>query len=204
MKAKNVLNKLKITRQTLCTYVKQSKIKVKLLHNKQYDYNEEDVYKLLGYKKENRKHVIYSRVSTTKQKNYLKNQIEVVEGFCNKNGIVINDIYKDIGSGINFEERKEFKKLLNDIIEYKIDTIYITYKDRLSRIGYKTFEELFNNYGTKIIVLNEIDDEKIIEKEIFIELISLIHSFSMKVYSNRRKEKLKLIEKDLSLEIENN
>jgi len=204
MKAKNVLNKLKITRQTLCTYVKQSKIKVKLLHNKQYDYNEEDVYKLLGYKKENRKHVIYSRVSTTKQKNYLKNQIEVVEGFCNKNGIVINDIYKDIGSGINFEERKEFKKLLNDIIEYKIDTIYITYKDRLSRIGYKTFEELFNNYGTKIIVLNEIDDEKIIEKEIFNELISLIHSFSMKVYSNRRKEKLKLIEKDLSLEIENN
>ena len=44
--------------------------------------------------------------------------------------------------------------------------------------------------------------EKLIEK-IFNEIISLIHCFSMKVYSNRRKEKLKLVEKDLALEDSN-
>ena len=33
-------------------------------------------------------------------------------------------------------------------------------------------------------------------------IIKLIHCFSMKVYSNRRKEKLTLVEKDLRLENE--
>lgn len=62
------------------------------------------------------------------------------------------------------------------------------------------FENLFSEFDYKIVVLNEIDDEKLVEKEIFNEIINLIHCFSMKVYSNRRKEKLKLIEKDLRLE----
>ena len=47
---------------------------------------------------------------------------------------------------------------------------------------------------------NEIENKQLIEKEIFNEIINLIHCFSMKMYSSRRKEKLKLIEKDLSLE----
>lgn len=64
------------------------------------------------------------------------------------------------------------------------------------------FKKLFDNFNCEIIVLNDIDDEKLVEKEIFNEIINLIHCFSMKVYSNRRKEKLKLIEKDLSLEEE--
>lgn len=40
-----------------------------------------------------------------------------------------------------------------------------------------------------------------LEKEIFKEIIDLIHCFSMKVYSSRRKEKLRLVKKDLSLEV---
>ena len=61
-------------------------------------------------------------------------------------------------------------------------------------------ENLFNKYGCEIIVLNEIDDNKQIEKELFEEIITLLHCFSMKMYSNRRKEKLNLIKKELELE----
>jgi predicted site-specific integrase-resolvase len=61
-------------------------------------------------------------------------------------------------------------------------------------------ENLFNKYGCEIIVLNEIDDSKQIEKELFEEIITLLHCFSMKMYSNRRKEKLNLIKKELELE----
>jgi predicted site-specific integrase-resolvase len=129
----------------------------------------------------------------------LENQKELLELFCNKNGIIIHDIFSEIGSGINLD-RKEFKRLINDIIDYKISKIFITYKDRLSRLSFGLFEELFKKFGTKIIILNEIEDSKIIEKEIFNEIISLIHCFSMKVYSNRRKQKLELISKDLELE----
>jgi len=198
MKAKEVLKLLRITRQTLCNYHKRGIIGIETLPSGKYSYNEEDVFKLLN-REVPRNNVIYCRVSTSKQRKDLENQQEVLNTFCSKNGIVINDTYKDIGSGINFE-RKEFQRLLNDVINYKISKIYITYKDRLSRISFDMFKNLFENFSTQIVVLNEINDEKLIEKEIFNEIINLIHCFSMKVYSNRRKEKLKLVEKDLSLE----
>ena len=40
------------------------------------------------------------------------------------------------------------------------------------------------------------------DSELFEELISLIHIFSTKMYSKRRRKKLKLIKKDLNLESE--
>lgn len=198
MKSKEVLKLLKISRVTLCNYVKSNKIRVKEKVNGFYDYCKEDVYKLLDKDLE-RTNVIYCRVSTKKQEKDLENQKQILKQFCNKNGIIVKDIYEDIGSGINFD-RKEFQRLLNDIVNHKIDKVFITYKDRLSRISFQMFKNLFQQFNCQIIVLNQLEDEKLIQKQIFNEIISLIHCFSMKVYSNRRKEKLKLIEKDLQLE----
>lgn len=198
MKAKQVLSLLRVTRATLCRYVKQGVVKVRLLPNKDYDYDEESVYKLLN-KNVSRQNVIYARVSTAKQKQDLENQIDIVKQFAFKNGIIINDIYSDIGSGINFD-RKQFQRLINNIVEHKISKVYITYKDRLSRISFDVFKNLFSKFNCEIVVLNEIDDEKLIEKEIFTEIVNLIHCFSMKMYSSRRKEKLKLVEKELKQE----
>lgn len=198
MKAKQVLSLLRVTRATLCRYVKQGAVKVRLQPNKDYDYDEESVYKLLN-KNVSRQNVIYARVSTAKQKQDLENQIDIVKQFAYKNGIIINDIYSDFGSGINFD-RKQFQRLVNNVIEHKISKVYITYKDRLSRISFDVFKNLFSKFNCEIIVLNEIDDEKLIEKEIFTEIVNLIHCFSMKMYSSRRKEKLKLIEKELKQE----
>ncbi len=200
MKSKEVLKLLKVTRPTLSKYVKTKIIKVKSLPNGTYDYDKESVYKLFNRNIE-RINVIYARVSTAKQKQDLENQVKTVEQFSLKNGIKVTDVYKDIGSGINFE-RKEFQRLLSDVVEHKIDKIYITYKDRLSRIGFDLFKNLFEKFNCEIIVLNDIDDSKTVEQEIFNEIITLIHCFSMKVYSNRRKEKLKLIEQELKHEEE--
>lgn len=50
--------------------------------------------------------------------------------------------------------------------------------------------------------MNDVDDNKTIEKEIFSEIINLIHCFAMKMYSSRRKAKMKNIEEDLKLEDE--
>ena len=87
-------------------------------------------------------------------------------------------------------------------MEYKIDKIFITYKDRLSRISFDLFRNIFEKYNTEIVVLNEIDNPKEIEKEIFEDIISLLHCFSMKMYSSRRKNKLELVKKELELERE--
>lgn len=99
-------------------------------------------------------------------------------------------------------ERDGFQRLLDDIVEYKVKTVYVTYKDRLTRLSFDMFKRLFEKFGTEIVVLNELDNPKEIEKEIFEEIITILHSFSMKMYSSRRKEKLTLMEKDLRLETE--
>ena len=202
MKCNKVLSLLNITRQTLCRYVKNNTIKVNELPSGQYDYDEESVYKVLN-KNLDRKNVIYTRVSTQKQKPDLANQKKTIESSCLKNGIQISDIYSDIGSGINFD-RKEFQRLVNDVVNHKISKIYITYKDRLSRVSFDMFKNLFNNFNCEIVVLNDVDDNKLIEKEIFSEIISLIHYFTMKVYSSRRQRKLKCVEEDLKIESEEN
>ena len=202
MKCNKVLSLLNITRQTLCRYVKNNTIKVNELPSGQYDYDEESVYKVLN-KNIDRKNVIYTRVSTQKQKPDLANQKKTIESYCLKNGIQISDIYSDIGSGINFD-RKEFQRLVNDVVNHKISKIYITYKDRLSRVSFDMFKNLFNNFNCEIVVLNDVDDNKLIEKEIFNEIISLIHCFTMKVYSSRRQRKLKCVEEDLKIEMEEN
>ncbi len=116
-------------------------------------------------------------------------------------GIKISDVYLDIGSGINYD-RKEFQRLVDDVVNHRVSKIYITYKDRLSRISFDMFKNMFENFNCEIVVLNEVDDAQTVEKEIFNEIISLIHCFAMRVYSSRRKKKLKNVEEDLKIEID--
>jgi len=200
MKAKEVMKLLKISRMTLHNYVVNGKIKTTKNVNGYYDYDKEDVYKCMTNYEE-RQNVIYARVSSTCQNKDLGNQLDTLRTFCSTNGIIINNEYADICSGLNFD-RKNFQKMLDDITDYKIKAVYVTYKDRLTRLSFNVFKELFAKYGVEIIVLNEIDNPKEIEKEIFEEIITLLHSFSMKMYSARRKEKLSLMEKELKLEQE--
>ena len=116
-------------------------------------------------------------------------------------GIKISDVYLDIGSGINYD-RKEFQRLVDDVVNHRVSKIYITYEDRLSRISFDMFKHMFENFNCEIVVLNEVDDAQTVEKEIFNEIISLIHCFAMRVYSSRRKKKLKNVEEDLKIEID--
>ena len=103
MKANEVLNLLRISRKTLHVYASTGKIRFTVMPNGFYDYNDEDVYKLLN-RDVKRKTVIYARVSTIKQKNDLNNQIEQLKQWCFMNGYTINAIYSDIASGISFEK----------------------------------------------------------------------------------------------------
>ncbi len=98
-------------------------------------------------------------------------------------------IYSEIVSALNYE-RKEYRKLFQQVIENKIDTIFIEYKDRLLRIGFSDFENLCKLFNTKIIIIdNTVDNNKTKQQEITDDLISIIHHFSSKIYSNRRIEK---------------
>lgn len=186
MKAKEALKILGIARETLCRLVKERKVKAKYLPNGRLNYCEDDIYRYAGISR-SKWNVLYARVSTAKQARDLENQCETLEKFCAANGIKIDKAYKDVASGIDFEKRKEFFDLLDAVIQQKVGRIFITYKDRLSRVGFGLFKHLFGQFGAQITVLNEVGNEKLDSEEIFEEIISLLHAFSMKHYSNRRK-----------------
>lgn len=195
MKAKEVLELLQITRPTLTKYVKEGLIEVTTLPNGRYDYSKESVYKIFN-KGVKRKTYIYARVSTTKQKKDLENQIDMLKQFCFSNGYEVSKVYSDIASGISFEKRKDFFKMLDDIISGKVERVIISYKDRLSRVGYELFYYLFKKYNCEIIVMSEVGSKKLDSEEIFEEIISLLHCYSMRLYSKRKGQKIKEILKE--------
>lgn len=197
MKSKDVLRLLQITRPTLTKYVKNGSIKVTVKGNGLYDYDADSVYKMLN-KDIERKNYIYARVSTSKQKQDLINQIDLLKNFCYQNGITINGVFSDIASGISFAKRDEFFTMLDDVLSGKVKNVIITYKDRLSRVGFELFSFLFRKFGCNITVINEQGSEKLDSQEIFEEIISLLHCYSMKLYSSRKQKRIKevLEEKD--------
>jgi len=191
MKANEVLNLLRITRKTLHVYASTGKIRYTVMPNGHYDYNNEDVYKLLN-RDVKRKTVIYARVSTNKQKNDLENQIDQLKQWCFMNGYTINAIYSDIASGISFEKRKGFFEMLDEILDYKVEKVIIAYKDRLSRIGFELFKYLFQRFGSEIVVVSEVGNPKLDSEEIFEEIASMLHCYSMKMYSKRRSNSIEI------------
>lgn len=197
MNSKEVLRVLGVTRQTLTKYVKEGTIKVETLPNGRYDYDDESVYKFFN-KDVKRKTYIYARVSTSSQKHDLDNQIDLLKQFCFSNGYTVDGVYKDIASGISFEKRSDFFSLLDDVIAGKVCRVVISYKDRLSRVGFDLFRHLFMRFNCDIVVMSEIGSAKLDSEEIFEEIISLLHCYSMKLYSKRRAQKIKeaIAEKD--------
>lgn len=192
IKANEVLELLQISRPTLCKYVRENIISTTTLINGRYDYDSISVYKLFN-KGVDRKTYLYARVSTPKQKPDLENQINMLKQFCFSNGWSVNKVFQDVASGISFEKRKDFFNLLDDVTNGKVERVVITYKDRLSRVGFELFYHLFKKYHTEIIIMSEVGSQKLDSEEIFEEIVSLLHCYSMKLYSKRKGQKIKNI-----------
>lgn len=195
MKAKEVKKTLGITQQTLSSYIKLGKLRYIAINKFHYEYNNEDVYNLIGIsRKINKVNVTYSRVSLSKQKNDLESQTKRLYDYCGSNGIILSKQFKDIKSGMNFDNRKEFNELLNEVVKGNIENIIVENKDRLCRFGFDLFQTFCKYHGAKIIVTSEVEN-KSYEQELTDDLVSIIHYFSMKSYSHRAK--LNKIKKDL-------
>ena len=189
MKANKVLKVLGISRSTLYRYKKDGIIKIKTKFNDNfYEYDDDSVYRLLGdsTKSKNKLIVSYARVSTQNQKKQLVEQNQRIYESCISRSLKLDKQFSDIKSGMS-ADRQEFQELLNDIIRNKIDTVVIENKDRLVRFGYEILEYVCKCHVCKILVLNDILENKSYEQELTEDLISIIHYFTMKNYSHRRK-----------------
>lgn len=187
LKPKEMAERLGVTVRTLQEWDRKG---IFLAHrtptNKRY-YTEQDYLKYINNnsdpKKDKRKVVGYARVSTANQKDDLKDQEEFIREFVNAKGIILDEMIIDIGSGLNYK-RKKWNKLLDEVMQGKIKTIYITYQDRFIRFGYDWFEKLCNQNGTKIVVLNNRETSP--NEELVQDVLSILHVFSCRLYGLRK------------------
>lgn len=146
------------------------------------------------------KTVIYTRVSTANQKDDMANQVEYLKQFANARGIIVDEVFEDIGSGLNYN-RKKWNKLIEDCMLGLIKTVIVAHKDRFIRFGYDWFERFLKSNGVEIIVVN--NDNASPEQELVNDLISIIHVFSCRIYGLRKYKKQIEGDEEIAKELQN-
>ncbi len=110
------------------------------------------------------------------------------------------EIISDIGSGINYN-KKGLNRLLELIVSSRVEKIVILYKDRLLRFGYELMENLCDQFGTSIEIID--CAEKTEEQELVEDLIQIVTVFSCQLQgkrANKAKKMLKELMEDDSCE----
>ena len=149
---------------------------------------------------DNRKTVIYARVSSRPQKDDLKNQISFLREYCNAKGMIVDQIVEDFGSGLNYN-RKLWNALLDEVIDGKIRVIVITHKDRFIRFGFDWFEKFCMRFNTQILPANNQDLSP--HEELVQDIISILHVFSCRLYGLRKYKRQIEGDEDIVKELQN-
>ena len=192
---RDVCRMLNVSYITLWRWIKEGRIKVVRSPSGRYLIPRSEIERLKGEEKqiEENRAVIYARVSSGKQKEQgdLDRQVELLKKYADEKGYIVVDVITDVGSGLK-EERRGLKKLLKMVVDGKVDVVLITYRDRLTRFGFKYLHFFFEKHGVRIEeVLHE---EKEPLEELIEDFLSIIVSFAGKIYGRRSHKVKKLVE----------
>lgn len=149
-----------------------------------------------------RRDVVYARVSTHAQatRGDLDRQVQEVLAFAAQHDPIGIEVIKEIGSGLN-DNRRQFNSLLRAILNEEISRVFINYKDRLTRFGFRYIEPVCANAGTEIIIVSSETKVKSVQEELAEDLCAIIHSFSGKLYGMRGKDKSKALDRIESIKV---
>ncbi len=125
--------------------------------------------------------VCYGRVSSHSQRDDLERQIELL-----RSKFPEAEIVSEIGSGLNFK-RKRFLWILDRIFTGDIKRLVVAHPDRLVRFGFELVKWLCERNGCELLVLNE--SQLSPEQELVQDMLSIIHSFSSRLYGLRKYKK---------------
>src|SRR6266566_5244038 len=166
--------------------------------NRRY-YTDEDLAAALRLPRlqKDRRTVAYCRVSSQAQQPDLLNQQAVLQVYCERQGIVVDEWILEIGGGLNFE-RKQFLKLVDAIVAGEIACVVLAHRDRLARFGYKLLAHLCQTHQCKLVVMNS--ETLSPEQELVQDLITITRCFSSRLYGlrNYRKALQKALKDDQS------
>lgn len=182
---------LNVTVKTLQNWDKQGTLKAYRTPTNQRFYTEEQLNKILNLSNSNQMEkqglkIGYCRVSTHNQKNSLQNQEEYLRSYTNAKGVILDEVFTDIGSGMDYN-RENFNKILELVEARRISEIYVTYKDRFVRFGFDWFNNFCEKHGAKIIILNQPSTSP--EQELAEDLLNIVTVFSARSHGLRTYKK---------------
>jgi predicted site-specific integrase-resolvase len=175
-----------IHRNTLLKWEKEGLLQPVKTPGGRRRYRRSDIEGLLGIceeKTERADVILYARVSTKKQEEYLKNQIERLESFAREKEWNY-EVISEIASGVN-EKRRGSKKLLNKVRRGEVKKVVIEYPDRLARFGYEYLKFFLESFGVELVIVNGKDNEEDRHRELAEDLIAIVTSFAARVYGSR-------------------
>jgi len=193
---KQAMEFMNVSRMTILNYEKKGLLNPVRTLGSHRRYAKKELEQLMGIASneadvlETDKAFIYARVSTKKQADSgnLDRQIERLKVFCNQNQYEIAQVYSEVASGTN-ENRQILHRMLTQIENRKVKYLVIEYKDRLARFGYAYLEHFCSSHGVTIIEV-ENKEEKSLNEEMVEDMISIITSFSARLYGQRGAKKI--------------
>lgn len=172
--------------QTIRRWEREGKLTAKRLPSGHRYFDESDVRLMLGGAPAKRATVVYCRVSSAGQKDDLASQVGAMETYCRGGGIAVDEWIQEIGGGMNFK-RKRFLEMLDRIQRGEIEKLLVAQKDRLARFGYDLIAHLAAENGCEIVVANQ--DSLSPQQEMVEDLLSIVHTFSCRLYGMRKYKK---------------
>lgn len=151
-----------------------------------YTYDQYLQFKGIGRDADSRKIVIYTRVSTRNQADDLENQVDFLQNYVNAKGLIVDEVIRDYGSGLNYN-RKKWNKLLGEVMENKVKMIFVSHKDRFVRFGFDWFEKFCNKFNVEIVVVK--NDKLSPHEELVQDIVSILNVFSCRLYELRKYKK---------------
>ena len=187
--------KFSLSRRSLIRYEADGLIEPVRTPGGQRRYPESELLQLYGLeakvKQDSNRAGLYSRVSTRKQDDAgnLKRQTQRLKDYAQAAGFDTIEVYEEIASGLN-ENRRQLRKLMKAIVAGKVNIVVVEYKDRLARFGYAYLELFCESHGARIEAIEEkaSNDEN---EELVKDLISVVTSFSARLYGRRGGRKAK-------------
>ena len=143
-------------------------------------------------RQEERKTMVYARVSGQDQKEDLERQKQVLELYCARQGWTY-EVISDLGSGMNYH-KKGLKRLLADIIDGKAGRLVITHKDRLLRFGAELVFAVCEAKNVEVVILNQGEDTTF-EEDLAKDVLEIITVFSARLYGSRSRKNKKFLER---------
>ena len=121
--------------------------------------------------------MVYTRVSSSDQREDLDRQVGRVVEWATQQGCRPDEIVKEIGSGLN-GNRRQLRRIVAD---HTVRTTLVEHRERLCRFGFEYVEAALAAHGARILVMDDDD----LEDDLVRDVTEVMTSLCARLYGRR-------------------